>query len=456
MRTKLIDNNHNLETETVLSLGESKTVPSLPPHLPGVSVLHSDSITRSVESQYPKRRASVLWALLFCLSNLVACLPTELTTSRLDKPDSILTQDSEVNSVGSGASLEPSWWYYNLKSSLFGGYDTEIIDFFVLEKNGAESALLTVEDSGAILVRPLDRLKRKHFVGKIGCSPFKASLSESQGLLAVLCKSGEVRVVSLPGTRLVAASSQFATALTEVDFFKDEQSLLISGADSHLYLWRFIPPRNPRLRDRLIERYFEHGTVVSSLETHHLGRIFFSADWDGTLVAWQRYDKDLLGGEYDKNLFGQRFFSEKAVKTVIAGAGDGITTVSLTDDGHYLLVTRQSGKLEIWSVRGFSKIGEEDAHGGAITSAVLGSGLVSLVTAGRDGVIYNWEIELEPRSEERRDLLRYSLTKSGMIEYEGVRRLRLTRDNQCIGLVGRNQLVYLKDFEEIEEEDGPQ
>jgi WD40 repeat protein len=192
--------------------------------------------------------------------------------------------------------------------------------------------------------------------------------------------------------------------VTSLEFQPSGESLLIGAADGRVYRWKFALDANSLSTpdaQKQFERYSGPASVVSAVAYHPFGRIFFSGDWDGGLMTWLSYDSDKWAGEYDKNIFGSKLFQQKSVRTS-AGRGDAerIEQIVVSLNGERALVSVHDGTLELWQIRGFSKIGEIKAHGGLMHDVAALPNFELIATAGRDGSIKIWELaKIEPTVE---------------------------------------------------------
>lgn len=189
--------------------------------------------------------------------------------------------------------------------------------------------------------------------------------------------------------------------LTSLDFSPDSESLLIGAADGHVYRWRYVleeKASSTSERDKALERYIGHSSIVGSVWFHPYGRVFFSGDWVGRVEAWLKYDADQFGGEYDLNLFGARFFSDTNKVRVRGSTGEQspIDFITGTSDGQLFYLGTQAGTIELWTVRGFKRRATIQAHKGPLLSLAISSNGKLVVSSGRDGKVALWTFEEGP------------------------------------------------------------
>jgi WD40 repeat protein len=191
--------------------------------------------------------------------------------------------------------------------------------------------------------------------------------------------------------------TKLQTKIMSLDFHPNGESLLLGGADSRVYRWRFrVDPNevSKSERDKVLERYIGHAGVVGAVRYHPFGRVFFSGDWSGLLVAWLGYDEDPFSGRFDKDIFTGRYFTDKSVR--VKGdrvAKDEITHILTSGDGEWLLVAGIAGKIELWRVRGFQQEAEVQAHSGVVYDIAFREDGKRAASVSRDGRIRIWEIK---------------------------------------------------------------
>lgn len=179
------------------------------------------------------------------------------------------------------------------------------------------------------------------------------------------------------------------TRISSLQFVNDETALLLGGVDGRVYRWKFLETDTPKKPS--LERYIGHGSVVSAVTGGIGSPIFFSGDWLGVISVWLPYDADRFGGRFDENIFGGGFFTDiNKVRETKKTDGAIESMIASTDR---IFVGLREGKIENWSIRGLRKKGSVMAHSGGVFNLEVGSVLVS---AGRDGLIKIWTLDLEP------------------------------------------------------------
>lgn len=250
-------------------------------------------------------------------------------------------------------------------------------------------SLLSVGQDGRVL--GWDLLAEKgHEVKVIQGKPKVAAIGEHRGLIAwsddttvsITCLIGCSNTITL--TKLKARPSSLA-------FHDLDTSLLIGGLDGRVYRWRFMDDQkapNTEARERMVERYIGHQTMVSGVVSHSVGRAFFSSDWDGKLVGWLTYTSDDQGGEFDKNIFKGRFYTDIPAAIVAARPADrGISSLSISKDGERVGVGTEDGNVEIWRVKGFTLLARKPLHTGRVISVALSDDGSRVASVGKDSKV---------------------------------------------------------------------
>ena len=224
-------------------------------------------------------------------------------------------------------------------------------------------------------------------------SPIFSAATSSNGQLVVVSMRGVVRILSLPDCRLIAETRLIDSRISSLAFSPDSCSIIMGAFDGKVYRWRFLESGGFSENQHLLfERYVGHGGVVSSVAFHPAGRVFFSADWTGSLRAWLRYDQDDYKGRWDVVTGPGRFYTDVAVAVSAARFSEPIDSLVVSSQGGYLLTSTRDGSVQLWSIRGFLLRGQTSAHDGQVRSIALsGSGELA-ATSGRDGFIRLWRI----------------------------------------------------------------
>lgn len=186
----------------------------------------------------------------------------------------------------------------------------------------------------------------------------------------------------------------------DIAFHEGDTALLIAGADGRIYRWRYEADRQAasfKEKDKALERYIAHQTLISRVLPHPAGRAFFSVDWDGTLLGWLPYPADDQGGEYDRNLFGGRFFGGLGTFLRAIRAPDrGIASAAVSENGERLALGTEDGNVEVWEVRGFVLAARKESHSGRVISVALSSDGGRVASVGRDSKLVVSQLEPDP------------------------------------------------------------
>jgi len=261
--------------------------------------------------------------------------------------------------------------------------------------NSTSSYILTIGNHGRILAFPKEALDNEPYFlgsvdGKEGIMDFA-----SNGLVAFVAKTG-ISIFSIPRAAIIATLNRLNTRIATLKFSLDGDSLYIGGADGMVYNWRFAAELKDEDADRpekLVHRYPGSSSVVNAIGFHPGGRVFFTGDWHGDVVAWQRYGTDKYEGQYDKNISGQRFFTGKHVRNRFRiGNGTGVSHLISDQEGAYLYVGLFDGTIEVWKQRGIKAVASIKGHDGQIIDMSLTKDGKTLVTVGKDGHLKLWRL----------------------------------------------------------------
>jgi WD40 repeat protein len=184
---------------------------------------------------------------------------------------------------------------------------------------------------------------------------------------------------------------------TSLAFHQNDTSLLIGGADGRVYRWRYLmedQDLSPSEREKTLERYIGHHTIISHVLSIPEARPFLSTDWDGRILAWLPYSADSHGGRYDKNLFAGRFFGTVGTSMAAPRKQDrGITAVTLSQNGRKMALGTDDGYVEIWDIRGFEMSARHKAHTGRVLSVSLNHDGTTVASLGKDEKVWVANIE---------------------------------------------------------------
>lgn len=187
---------------------------------------------------------------------------------------------------------------------------------------------------------------------------------------------------------------------TSLAFHERDTALLIGGADGRVYRWRFLMEGenlSPSQREKTLERYVGHHTIISKVVGIPHARVFLSSDWDGRVLAWLPYTADSHGGYYDRNLFGGRFFGDIGTSMAAPRPQDrGITAISISPDEKRFALGTEEGFVEIWEIRGFVMSARFKAHNGRVLGVSLSNDGSRVASLGRDKSMWIADIGKDP------------------------------------------------------------
>ena len=315
------------------------------------------------------------------------------------------------------------------------------------ERSGA-LAVLSVECRGQVLLAdirtntPYTLLKLTPPFERLAFNRHSARLAVASGSAITVFDLGHIdRAPALELKRL-------KTTVSSLEFEPNGEALLIGGVDGKLYRWLFIAEQKANTlsdRERAFERYVGLASVVSVVRYHPLGRVFFSGDWLGDLGAWQAYDADPFGGKYIENLFGNRYFMQKALRTSVKLAdASAVDQLEVSRDGELLLSASQKGQIEIWRVRGMMHLGEVQAHTGALAALAFASDGRSAASLGRDGKLRTWDIIAHTGFEPNGDPIPYEINQKKEFDVPDGRALLALDDATFLAASASGQLYQVE------------
>jgi len=258
-----------------------------------------------------------------------------------------------------------------------------------LQKLG--DAIISVDGSGKVLARnPNDK---PHLILAISNKIDRVAISHENPLLATWSPSSTT-IYSLKTGEIINTLDRLNVKVQSLEFDPSGKSILIGGADSRIYRWKFtLDPETLSLKekDKIVERYIGPTSVVSSLWYHPEGRMFLSGDWFGKMYAWKPYDADRYEGAYDSNLFGSRFFGDSGVVKIrgrnLKKDTFAIDYIKSNNDGAVLLLGLQTGGLEVWDIRGMAQRFVGAIHKGPLYDIAVSPEGKFVASVGHDGVL---------------------------------------------------------------------
>lgn len=315
---------------------------------------------------------------------VASCSPQLLIGSHQETPDASI---SEIATWGETTTTDLS------KSD---GHMGEVLA--IKETSTTPHQLASIGADGNIIVWSLPE-GTGHIVTSLGSPAQLAAFGTSKALVA-WTTGLTVNVACVSGCSLRWTLTRLKSRSTSIAFHENDTAVLIGGADGRVYRWQFLKERESltlKEREKILERYIAHQTMISAVLPLHTGRAFFSADWDGALYGWLAYTADDQQGDFDKNLFGGRFFGDIGNYFRAARLTDrGITSLGLSSDGSHLAVGTDDGAVEIWRVRGFEMQARGLLHTGRVTGVALSADGSQALSTGRDGRVIVSHIVKDP------------------------------------------------------------
>ncbi len=225
-------------------------------------------------------------------------------------------------------------------------------------------------------------------------NPLSVGLSLRSQLLAVSSLEG-LKLYDLTSGEVRYELTKLRTRINSLDFDQPGETLLIGGTDARVYRWKFAYKQDSfKQKEQALERYVGHPGIVSQVRYHPKGRVFFSADWTGRVVASVRYDADAFEGEYIKNATTGRPFTAEALRVGAEYQADGVVEkLECNANGELLAVASDAGQVALLLVRGFRGLAKIQAHRGLIYDLAFSDDGLEIVTVGRDDHLRVWSIE---------------------------------------------------------------
>ena len=317
----------------------------------------------------------------------------------------------------------------------------------ILKLYQADGVLFGITEKPELLafegVKPIARIPIVGFQPKS-----VVSFDPAYGLLAEY-RQGKAQIIQLPEMERVAQLTRLKTRVNELALQSGSQALVIAGADSRVYRWRFGDAGNLE-RGKDLERFVAHSATVSTVAVHPYGRFFVSGDWQGRVIAWLGYDQDFFGGEYDRDLFGTRSLTDNPDRIVRSVSGNKrIAAIEFTDDGKYFWVITADGVVEYWAVRGFERLASAEVVRGPVEQfSTYGK---NLVTYGRDSVLKKWKAIKELDKDEV--LTVWKVKKVGEEKIRGIDSVLLRSEDKLVYTSGAGGLKELTMESKIDSDD---
>ena len=252
---------------------------------------------------------------------------------------------------------------------------------------------------------------------------------------------------------LEIALSNIETRVQSMEFHPNGESLLIGGSDGQVYHWYFQEQKAQEeanifvsflnAKNKILERYYGHSAVVSSVAFHPYGKSFYSADWNGVLSAWRPYREDSAQGVYDRNKSPRAYFADSTNRVVASREGaEEIVALKFLFDGELLVLATGDGMIEGWKIRGFKKVFSTKAHKGVIFDLAVSNIKSSeamlceqepcvqeIATVGRDGFGKKWNIK---RKNSENSLEEYTIENASEQKYETPRKITFNLKKELV------------------------
>lgn len=200
-----------------------------------------------------------------------------------------------------------------------------------------------------------------------------------------------VSLINLPSLQEDKRLERLPSDIQSLHVSPNDAIALIGAGDGTVYRWSWEVSAHPseRIAGRFdLERYFSHANIVSAVHFHPSGRVFFSGDWNGNIVATLGYEQDIHAGRFDRNIFGTGFFTEATPSQKIGGGDSSrVDHLLIDEEKKFLFAAFDSGVVIGWKLRGLNRIARFSPHRGVIREMALSPSGTRVVTYGRDGQI---------------------------------------------------------------------
>jgi WD40 repeat protein len=214
--------------------------------------------------------------------------------------------------------------------------------------------------------------------------------------MVAFAETGIVHLVDLKTGQEIASLKKIRARISSIDFDASCDGVLIGATDSKVYRWRYKNEQEGRSlsdKEQALERYVGHTSVISQVKFHPKGRVFFSADWQGKVLAWVRYDADGFEGQYLTNAVTGRPFTVEGQLAKASFQADGsVETLRVNQSGELLAISSDKGQLALLMVRGFRMLAKIQAHNGLIYDLDYSADGKTVVTVGRDNRLKVWRV----------------------------------------------------------------
>jgi WD40 repeat protein len=214
--------------------------------------------------------------------------------------------------------------------------------------------------------------------------------------MVAFAEAGLIHLFELKTGRKIATQNKIKARISSIDFDASCDGVLIGSTDSKVYRWRYRNDQEGsslREKEQALERYIGHTSVISQVSFHPKGRVFFSADWLGRVLAWVRYDADGFEGEYLTNAVSGRPFTVEGQLAKGSFQADGsVETLRVNQTGELLAVSSDKGQLALLMVRGFRLLNKIQAHNGLIYDLDYSADGKTALTVGRDNRLKVWRV----------------------------------------------------------------
>jgi|GEM_PF-3700628 len=158
---------------------------------------------------------------------------------------------------------------------------------------------------------------------------------------------------------LVDLSSNNNISEKNIDFnvsklkFLNSSALIIGSTSGKIYIWDFAKP----FGNELLELYNGHNSSISQIESNISGASFFTADWNGNIIAWVKHSKN-QSNYYDYNIDISKRYNLFIPNKRILKTENVYSKVKLLKiiQNKFLAAVYENGYLQVYNIRGANLI----------------------------------------------------------------------------------------------------
>ncbi|MCB9029894.1 MAG: hypothetical protein H6619_02500, partial [Deltaproteobacteria bacterium] len=175
-----------------------------------------------------------------------------------------------------------------------GLQSSEVIGVFPIPLSSGQQLVSTAMKDGEIIGKSASSESGASYkLASLGAGISQIDYSLAEGLFGYL-KGSELSVYSLQEGRKIISNRKLNTRIKSLKFQIDGKSLFVGAADGMIYEWKFADEikQSRKHEEEYLQRYTGASSVINAIAMHREGRLFFTGDWNGDLIAWRTFDSD--------------------------------------------------------------------------------------------------------------------------------------------------------------------